>query len=427
MVEKPVILAIAPDKPGALDGPSSWIKRLVPALITRGLDMRVAICPEDTNERGELEKAFERLNVPCRRIEGPIGPQARGILELVGEWNVSAVISNHSLSGHYAGKVLRESGIVSVMVAHSDERPYWRAFDLFAAERQGRAVDCVVPVSKHLEEGFLARAEPGLRIERIPYGAPRPELRTGREPGPLRLLYCGRLVTEQKRILDVARAFVMACEALENVEAVFVGDGPQREDAKAIVAKSSVAGRIRFMGQQSSDDIQRIMADSHVIVLLSDYEGLPISLMEAMATGLVPVVSPMASGINELVVDGVTGCVVRDREVAFVETVRRLRDDIELWGTLSNGAFEKFEALFDQEKAFDHWAALLRELATRGSGQIPGTAVEFPRTHWTQPWSHPSMGCGAGRLPFAMAWLGWQTWGKIPYSIRRLIKKGLGS
>ncbi|WP_371821102.1 glycosyltransferase [Chloracidobacterium sp. D] len=45
-----------------------------------------------------------------------------------------------------------------------------------------------------------------------------------------------------------------------------------------------------------------------MFVLLSDYEGLPIALMEAMATGLVPICTAMRSGIGQLVVDGVTGC-----------------------------------------------------------------------------------------------------------------------
>ncbi|QUV81159.1 glycosyltransferase [Chloracidobacterium sp. D] len=64
----------------------------------------------------------------------------------------------------------------------------------------------------------------------------------------------------------------------------------------------------QYVGLVDNARIQALMAEHHMFVLLSDYEGLPIALMEAMATGLVPICTAMRSGIGQLVVDGVTGC-----------------------------------------------------------------------------------------------------------------------
>jgi hypothetical protein len=139
---------------------------------------------------------------------------------------------------------------------------------------------------------------------------------------------------------------------------------------------SEYTGRdIILGGLVDSEQIQHRMLQSDVIVLLSDYEGLPIALLEAMACGCVPICLAGESGISEVISDGVDGLIVGDRGAGFVYAVRRLSADPDLWSKLSHGARVK-AASFAASVSADAWATLLKE---RGSRAVKPGAATFPR------------------------------------------------
>jgi glycosyltransferase involved in cell wall biosynthesis len=192
---------------------------------------------------------------------------------------------------------------------------------------------------------------------------------SGWTQGPLRLLYAGRLEEEQKRISDVTRALCRAAQ-LPNVTATIAGDGQARASVESIISREG-HGRVQYVGLVENARIQALMAEHHVFVLLSDYEGLPIAMMEAMATGLVPICTAMRSGIGQLVVDGVTGCIVADRGEGFVAAVRQLATRPEEWARLSRQARQHIVASgYDSETCLRQWVDLLtrrsREATYRG-------------------------------------------------------------
>jgi hypothetical protein len=137
-------------------------------------------------------------------------------------------------------------------------------------------------------------------------------------------------------------------------------------------------------GRIPSEEIQAHLQDCDIVVLLSDYEGLPIALLEAMACGCVPVCLKMRSGIAELVEDGVTGLLVEDRDEGFVEAIRRLRGNPDFLAELSANARAKVKAEFSIEANADAWAALLTELAEKSTGKkairIP-SRIKLPPVH----------------------------------------------
>jgi glycosyltransferase involved in cell wall biosynthesis len=92
--------------------------------------------------------------------------------------------------------------------------------------------------------------------------------------------------------------------------AVFVlaGDGPERSGLEAQARRLGVGGRVRFLGQRS--DIPALLAISDLFVLPSLFEGLPLSLLEAMAAEK-PVIATAIGGTTEVVVDRVSGLLVR--------------------------------------------------------------------------------------------------------------------
>ena len=97
--------------------------------------------------------------------------------------------------------------------------------------------------------------------------------------------------------------------AVQIPEALFVlaGDGPDRARLEAKAVQLGIEGRVRFLGQRN--DIDALLASCDIFVLPSLYEGLPLSVLEAMAAGR-PVVATAVGGTNEAVIDGVCGRLV---------------------------------------------------------------------------------------------------------------------
>src|SRR5439155_18500964 len=85
---------------------------------------------------------------------------------------------------------------------------------------------------------------------------------------------------------------------------LLVGEGPERAAIEAQVRERRLGDRVRLLGLRK--DIPRLLQAADVFLLTSISEGIPLTLIEAMAAGL-PVVSTRVGGVGEGVEDGVTG------------------------------------------------------------------------------------------------------------------------
>jgi len=95
-------------------------------------------------------------------------------------------------------------------------------------------------------------------------------------------------------------------------------DGGLQESVKALVTQLKMEERIKFLGNRP--DVDSLLSDAQVFVLSSFWEGLPLSILEAMRAGL-PVIASNAGGVKEAVIDGKTGFIVND----FNELVKSLK------------------------------------------------------------------------------------------------------
>ena len=131
--------------------------------------------------------------------------------------------------------------------------------------------------------------------------------------------------------------------------------------------------------------MQRAMLDGQAFVLLSDFEGLSIALMEAMASGLVPIISSMRSGVSDLVEDGETGLVVPAEEPsAFVEAATRLARDKPLWHRLSCAARAAVvDRGYTVDACAEKWCRFLEELT--GSNEERKALVLPSEDRWEMP------------------------------------------
>jgi glycosyltransferase involved in cell wall biosynthesis len=322
----------------------------------------------------------------------------RWILARLQENPPDVFVPNLVPSAYFAGRWVRAAGIPTVGVLHSDDAFYRGLQQSFVFCPQAFCLSAVVCVSRELERQVLAGQPRHTSVRRIPYGVPVPATRVKRTSSGLRLAYVGRLAEEQKRISEVARAFCRITREFPGAEAVLYGDGPDRSKVETILASEGAGLPVRLAGRVPSDQIQDKLLNCDVLVLLSDYEGLPIAVMEAMACGCVPVCLRIRSGIPELVEDGVTGLLVDDRGDSFVNAIRRLREEPGLWERLSRAARAKIENGYSLQVCAKQWADLLQTLHTNSGPKRP---LEIPRRIKLPP-PHPGFAHEDPR-PFAPA------------------------
>jgi len=128
--------------------------------------------------------------------------------------------------------------------------------------------------------------------------------------------------------LDAQKGHPYLLQAAAQIpEAIFVlaGDGPERANLEAQAAALGVAERIRFLGHRQ--DIAALLAACDLFVLPSLFEGLPLSILEAMAAGK-PVIATAIAGTTEAIVHGQTGLLVPPADpTALAQAIRLLLAD----------------------------------------------------------------------------------------------------
>ncbi|HWP21007.1 MAG TPA: glycosyltransferase [Burkholderiaceae bacterium] len=187
----------------------------------------------------------------------------------------------------------------------------------------------------------------GVSPDELPY---RPG---GRQPGLI--LAVGRL-DEIKGF----RHLVGACERLAAwgvaFECIVIGEGRLRADLEQQIEAAGLRGRVHLPGACGQEEVRRHLYRASVFALPSvvtssgDRDGIPVALMEAMASGT-PVVSTYVSGIPELVEDGVSGLLVQPADAqGLAGALRTLLEDRELALRLARGGRETVERNFDVTK-----------------------------------------------------------------------------
>lgn len=175
-----------------------------------------------------------------------------------------------------------------------------------------------------------------------------------------RLLYVGRL-SAAKGLPVLFESLADLCRRHDGIVLTLVGDGELRSELTALAEAAGLAANVSFVGFEAEAEVRARLAETDVFVLPSFAEGVPVSLMEAMASG-VPVVTTAIAGVGELVEDGVSGFLVPPGDAAsLTERLERLVADPALRQRFGDAGRAKVAASFDIATE----VAKLRTLFTR--------------------------------------------------------------
>lgn len=164
---------------------------------------------------------------------------------------------------------------------------------------------------------------------------------------PLRILSLGRVEDISKGVMWLPGILRRTTDAGADVSLTIAGDGPDLEELKRRFQPLGLGERLRFMGRTSPDHVPSLMADHDVFLFPSRFEGLPLTLVEAMATGCVPIASRIHGVTDFVVEDGKTGLLfpVGDVRQAAGHLVRLAGDRVllgRLRGAARESAFNRF-------------------------------------------------------------------------------------
>jgi len=238
--------------------------------------------------------------------------------------------------------------------------PYSRLF------RQG---DWFLPLSEAMSQRLASIGCPEERIliHRLgvtPASFPARALRGG---GPVQIVSIARLV-EKKGLEYGIRAVARVAKARgDALRYNIVGEGPLRPGLEDLVRSLGLEGVVKLTGWHDRAAVRLDIAKADILLAPSvtsqtgDEEGTPTAVLEAMGSGL-PVVSTFHGGISELVDDGVSGILVRERDTeATASALIRLIDDAGLRRSMGLAGRDFVSKLHDIERLNDRLLEIYQE------------------------------------------------------------------
>lgn len=333
-------------------GAQAYVASLLPALLA---EYDVAVAAHGDGFLREASTQAGARYLPLEHVRRPLDPRqdALGLLELVRLFRrvrPQIVHANSSKAGFLGRLAAVAAGVpVRVFTAHG-----WafKAHDGLAAAAYLWADRLMSPLTttticvaeSELRAGLRARTCRAARTVVIRNGValgPPPPRRPKRPGAPVELLSVGRL-RAPKDFTTLVRA--VAALAPGSVRLRIAGDGPDRAEVADEVAQLGLDGAVELLGAR--DDVADLLAGADAFVLSTDSEGLPMSVLEAMAAGL-PVVASAVGGVPELVRDGETGALVPPRDPnALAAAIAGLAADADLRARLGDAARRRAEREF---------------------------------------------------------------------------------
>ena len=162
---------------------------------------------------------------------------------------------------------------------------------------------------------------------------------------PMTLLHIGRF-NEQKNHGGMLRAFQYILGRIPQCRLVLVGDGELRDEMENLARELGIAEQVEFCGSQP--DVHPFLQRADLFLLPSNYEGMPMTIIEAMGTGL-PIVATAVGGVPDMVENGVSALLTPCDAQAVGDACIMLLKDAELRKKLGENAFKR-SRLFSAEQ-----------------------------------------------------------------------------
>lgn len=335
-------------KASPIGGAQIHVRDLAAAVAAQGHSPTVI-----TSGSGTFIDDLRQLEIPVlvlRHLTTPIRPlsdlRALGeVRSALATLNPDLIAAHSSKAGILARLAARSLRVPVVFTVHGwaftpGVPPLQAALYRQVERLVGPLASRIITVSEYDRRlGLAARVAPEDRLVTVHNGMPDvpPELRADPARSPARLVMVARYGA-QKDHPTLLRA--LADLRQHPWELDLIGDGPSMGQTEALATELGLAGRVRFLGQRT--DVDRILAAAQVSLLVTNWEGFPLSILEAMRAGL-PVVASSVGGVAESVRDGESGYLIPRADVPHLrDRIERLLTDPALRARLGAAGRARF-------------------------------------------------------------------------------------
>lgn len=182
----------------------------------------------------------------------------------------------------------------------------------------------------------------------------------------LNLLFLGRHVKD-KGIFDLYEINTIIKKRNIEVNWTILGKGPETEK---ILKQWKNEINVTFKTPYSNKELFEIVSKNDILILPTKFEGFPVSILESMSVGCVPLTTDIPGGIQEIVIDGITGykCRINDN-FAFADKIELLHNDRSLLTKMQQESIHLVENNFDVKKQSKIYQSYFEEVAI--SKEIP--------------------------------------------------------
>ncbi|WP_041676453.1 glycosyltransferase [Ramlibacter tataouinensis] len=337
---------------GETGGAQTHVLALCQALAGRA-DINVVI--GGTSADSPLARALRQAGVPTRTLpalRNSLSPWAvaratRDLLRLLRERPPDLLHAHSAVAGvvaRLAGWIARVPVVYTVHgFGFKPQAPALQRRMAFLAEWTLAPLTRRMVCVSHHERALAARLPlPAQRVSVIPNAVVDTPHRASPAREPARIVMVARFAAPKRPDLLLRAAALLRDQQRHEALLTLIGDGPELVKCQALAREFGLAAA-RFPGDVS--DVPERLAQHEVFVLLSDHEGLPISVLEAMRSGLAIVASDLP-GIRELVRTGQEALLVPNDPAAVAQALARLAASPELRSRLGQGARRRYETLF---------------------------------------------------------------------------------
>lgn len=346
-------------------GPIVNMRRLLPRLAQRGHEIRVLGLGGD--ESPNLEWLRDEYGIPFEKMPSTSVTTDKGVrwvLKQLQKNRPDIFVPNIFPVGYYAARWVREAGIPTIGYCRSNGDFSWAIAEEFYYRRDEWAVSGVACVSRTLMDDLIAKSEHKNNVKYcwLPSGVPIPDQISDQSQHCINVCYVGRFEEEAKRFRDTAGAMLRNLERGVCKHLGFFGDGTGKEWLEQEIHRRDFEDMVTIHGPVHPEELQRELLSYQVSVLLSDYEGTPGAVMDAMATGLVPITTRIPGGTSELVSDQITGLQCVDREAAFDNCLELLANCPALRAKLAKNARQRVSEYFSIQRTVEVFESFSEDL-----------------------------------------------------------------
>lgn len=354
---------------GETGGAQSHLLALCSAL-ARQVEFVAAI--GGTESASFLGDGLHALGVPVHRLPqlgNSLSPlrlfvAVRALLRLLRQQRPDIIHAHSAVAGVVARVAARMAYLPVVYTVHGfgfkPEVPRLQRWAAWLAELAlARFTSHMICVSEH--ERQLARQlplHPGC-LSVIPNAVPDTHERAHPEHEPARVVMVARLASPKRPDLLLQALALLRDRLGHEVPATLIGSGPDLETHRALVRQLKLQA-VDFTGDVT--DVPQRLAQHAIFVLVSDHEGLPMSIIEAMRAGLAIVASDLP-GIRELIFNDQVGLLVPNQVNALADALARLLSSAPLRAQLGHNARAHYDSCFTPDKMALPVAAIYTQLA----------------------------------------------------------------